>query len=169
MTGHIIISENQIDENNIIKRIAINPQKDKFILQCYEHGSVNKVTVRYLLEKKRGKRYLNGLYPQDQLKEIFVSNDEAYLAVISSYDQETFVKLYSTKYISEHSSLGLKGNQVVGANVDSTEYFLVASEYSDLLPQRLIYDSVTPIGKNIKNSYYENDIQTLKRLGIVGF
>ncbi len=164
-----IISENQIDENNIIKRIAINPQKDKFILQCYEHGSVNKVAVRYLLEKKRGKRYLNGLYPQDQLKEIFVSNDEAYLAVISSYDQETFVKLYSTKYISEHSSLGLKGNQVVGANVDSTEYFLVASEYSDLLPQRLIYDSVTPIGKNVKNSYYENDIQTLKRLGIVGF
>ena len=58
---------------------------------------------------------------------------------------------------------------MVGANVDSTEYFLVASEYSDLLPQRLIYDSVTPIGKNIKNSYYENDIQTLKRLGIVGF
>lgn len=138
-------------------------------MQCYEHGSVNKVTVRYLLEKKRGKRYLNGLYPQDQLKEIFVSNDEAYLAAISSYDQETFVKLYSTKYISEHSSLGLKGNQVVGANVDSTEYFLVASECSDLLPQRLIYDSVTPIGKNIKNSYYENDIQTLKRLGIVGF
>lgn len=138
-------------------------------MQCYEYGSVNKVTVRCLLEKKRDKRYLNGLYPQDQLKEIFISNAEVYLAAISLYNQETFVKLYSTEYISEHSSLGLKGNQVVGTNVDSTEYFLIPSEYSDLLPQRLIYDSVTPIGKNIKNSYYENDVQTLKRLGIVEF
>lgn len=165
-----IISEEPINkQSNIIKSIAINPQKDKFILQCYEHGSINKVTVRYLLEKKQERRYLNGLYPQDKLKEIFVSNDEAYLAAISLYNQETYVKLYSTEYISEHSSLGLKGNQVVGTNVDSMEYFLIPSEYSDLLPQRLIYDSVTPIGKNIKNSYYENDIQTLKRLGIVEF
>lgn len=164
-----IISENPIEENNVIQSIAINPQKDVFILQCYEYGSVNKVTVRCLLEKKRDKRYLNGLYPQDQLKEIFISNAEVYLAAISLYNQETFVKLYSTEYISEHSSLGLKGNQVVGTNVDSTEYFLIPSEYSDLLPQRLIYDSVTPIGKNIKNSYYENDVQTLKRLGIVEF
>lgn len=164
-----IISENPIEENNVIQSIAINPQKDVFILQCYEYGSVNKVTVRCLLEKKRDKRYLNGLYPQDQLKEIFISNAEVYLAAISLYNQETFVKLYSTEYISEHSSLGLKGNQVVGTNVDSTEYFLIPSEYSDLRPQRLIYDSVTPIGKNIKNSYYENDVQTLKRLGIVEF
>lgn len=33
------------------------------------------------------------------------------------------IKLYSTEYVSEHLSLGLKGNQVVGTNVDSTEYF----------------------------------------------
>ena len=162
-----VVSANPIDENNIIKSIAINPQKDKFILQCYEHGSVNKITVRFLLEKKREKRYLNGLYPQDQLKEIFVASDETYLAAISLYNQEKFIKLYSTKYISEHSSLVLKGNQVVGAFVDSTEYFLIPFEYINLLPQRLIYDTATPIGKNIKNSYYENDIQILKEIGIV--
>lgn len=136
-------------------------------MQCYEHGSVNKITVRFLLEKKREKRYLNGLYPQDQLKEIFVASDETYLAAISLYNQEKFIKLYSTKYISEHSSLVLKGNQVVGAFVDSTEYFLIPFEYINLLPQRLIYDTATPIGKNIKNSYYENDIQILKEIGIV--
>lgn len=162
-----IISENRAIGNNVLKSVAINPEKDKFILQCYENGSINKVTVRYLLEKKREKRYLNGYYPDSKLQEIFVVSGDTYLAVFSSYNQDTFIKLYSTKYISEHFSLGLKGNQVVGTRVDSTEYSLIPSEYVDLLPQRLIYDSVAPFGKNVKNSYYENDIQILKRIGIV--
>lgn len=78
-----------------------------------------------------------------------------------------FVKLYSTEYISEHLSLGLKGNQVVGTNVDSTECFLISSEHIDRLPKRLIYNTPTPLGKNIKNPYYENDILILKELEIL--
>ena len=79
----------------------------------------------------------------------------------------TFIKLYSTEYISEHLSLSLKGNQVVGAIVDSTEYFLISPEHTTDLPNRLIYNSPTPLGKNIQNSYYENDIVMLERLGIL--
>ena len=41
--GTYIITNEQLSENNIIKSISINPNIDKFILQCYAHGSVNKV------------------------------------------------------------------------------------------------------------------------------
>lgn len=52
--GMYIITNKQLFENNIIKSISINPNIDKFILQCYAHGSVNKVPVR-ILQEKRGK------------------------------------------------------------------------------------------------------------------
>ncbi|WP_302614508.1 hypothetical protein, partial [uncultured Bacteroides sp.] len=103
----------------------------------------------------------------DCLKGIYVISEETYIATLSLYNNDTFIKLYSTEYISEHSLLGLKGNQVVGTNVDSTEYFLIPSECVELLPKRLIYNSATPVGKNIKNPYYRSDILTLKELGIL--
>lgn len=165
--GTYVVTENPITENNITKSIAINPDKDRFILQCYEHGSVNKVSVRMIQEKKRERKYLNGCYSQDCIKEIYVISEETYIATISLYNKDEFIKLYSTEYISEHFSLGLKGNQVVGTNVDSTEYFLISSEYSEQLPKRLIYNSPNPLGKNIKNLYYENDILTLEKMGIL--
>lgn len=123
--------------------------------------------VRILLEKKKEKKYLNGCYSQDCLKDIYIISEETYIATISSYNNNTFIKLYSTEYISEHLSLSLKGNQVVGAIVDSTEYFLISPEHTTDLPNRLIYNSPTPLGKNIQNSYYENDIVMLERLGIL--
>ncbi len=127
--GTYIITDKLLSENNIIKSISINPDIDKFVLQCYEHGSVNKIPVRVLQEKKREKIYSNGCYSQDCLKGIYVISEETYIATLSLYNNDTFIKLYSTEYISEHSSLGLKGNQVVGTNVDSTEYFLIPSEW----------------------------------------
>lgn len=165
--GTYVITEKKISESSIIRSITINPNIDKFILQCYEHGSVNKVPVRILLEKKKEKKYLNGCYSQDCLKDIYIISEETYIATISSYNNNTFIKLYSTEYISEHLSLSLKGNQVVGAIVDSTEYFLISPEHTTDLPNRLIYNSPTPLGKNIQNSYYENDIVMLERLGIL--
>lgn len=161
------ITDSPITQNNIAKCVTINPDRDIFILQCYEHGSVNKVPVRTIKEKKKDRKYLNGCYVQDCLKEIYVISEETYIATISLYNNIKFIKLYSTKYISEHSSLNLKGNQIVGTNVDSTEYFLISSDHINLLPKRLIYNSPNPIGKNIKNLYYENDIQILKELGIL--
>jgi len=165
--GTYIITNEQLSENNIIKSISINPNIDKFILQCYAHGSVNKVAIRILQEKKRKRKYLNGCYSQDYLKDIYVISEETYIAALSSYNNDIFIKLYSTEYVSEHLSLGLKGNQVVGTNVDSTEYFLISSEHSNQLPKRLVYNTPTPLGKNIKNPYYENDILALKELGIL--
>ncbi|WP_302614547.1 hypothetical protein, partial [uncultured Bacteroides sp.] len=108
--GTYIITDKLLSENNIIKSISINPDIDKFVLQCYEHGSVNKIPVRVLQEKKREKIYSNGCYSQDCLKGIYVISEETYIATLSLYNNDTFIKLYSTEYISEHSLLGLKGN-----------------------------------------------------------
>lgn len=88
------------------------------------------VSIKCLSEyckKKEERKYLNGCYSQDCLKDIYVISEETYIATLSLYNNDVFVKLYSTEYISEHLSLGLKGNQVVGTNVDSTEYFLISS------------------------------------------
>ena len=76
------------------------------------------------------------------------------------------MKLYSTENISQHTSLSLKGNQVVDSIVDETDFYLIPNENKDMIPQRIVYSSPTPLGKNIANAYYEKDIIALRRMGV---
>ena len=52
--GMYIITNKQLFENNIIKSISINPNIDKFILQCY-HMEVSIKCLSEYCKKKRGK------------------------------------------------------------------------------------------------------------------
>ena len=73
--------------------------------------------------------------------------------------------MYSTENISQHTSLSLKGNQVVDSVVDETDFYLIPNENKEMIPQRIVYSSPMPLGKNITNIYYAKDILTLKKCG----
>lgn len=166
--GSYIISKEADYQKELLKSIPLlESYKNGFLLLCYNKGNVNKIPIRRLLEKKkRNFKYINGYYQQAQLKEIYTIKSECFILILSLYQKEKYIKLYSTRNISQHTSLSLKGNQVVDSIIDEAEYYLIPCENEEILPQRIIYSSPTPLGKNIANTYYEKDILTLGKWGI---
>lgn len=165
--GTYEITENPNERNSINRVIPIGVSPNKFMLLCYEHGSVNKISIRTLIEKKKNYRYLNGKHQQNKLKEVFLIDSDTYIVIVSTYSNTKYIKLYSTQNITTHSSLGLKGNQVVATNVDNAEYFLYPVNFIDQSSQRIIYNSATPLGKDINSQYYKKDIQLLREMGML--
>ena len=44
-------------------------------------------------------------------------------------------------------------------------FYLIPNENKEMIPQRIVYSSPMPLGKNITNIYYAKDILTLKKCG----
>lgn len=164
--GSYMISENYCNAENILKSVPLLEScKNGYLLLCYDKGNINKVPIRLLLEKKKKNfRYINGFYRHNQLKKICTIKTECFISIISLYNNEKYIKLYSTSNISKHTSLCLKGNQVVDSIVDETDYNLIPNDFEKEIPQRLIYSSPMPLGKNIDNAYYLEDIQKLNKI-----
>ena len=140
--------------------------KNGFLLLCYNKGNINKIPIRTLLEKKKKNfKYINGYHQHTRLKEVYTIKSECFILILSLYQKEKYVKLYSTENISQHTSLSLKGNQVVDSVVDETDFYLIPNENKEMIPQRIVYSSPMPLGKNITNIYYAKDILTLKKCG----
>lgn len=166
--GSYVISETPCSQEELLKSVALLEScKNGFLLLCYDKGNVNKILIRTLLEKKkRDFKYINGYHQHTRLKEVYTIKSECFILILSLYQKERYMKLYSTENISQHTSLSLKGNQVVDSIVDETDFYLIPNENKGMIPQRIVYSSPTPLGKNIANAYYEKDIIALRRMGV---
>lgn len=166
--GSYCITDEYCEDNDISKSIPLyDDLRNGYMLLCYEKGSVNKILIRTLIEKKkRGYKYMNGCYHIEKLKEIFCIKKDSFIVAISTYNGDKFIKIYNTKNITKHLALSSKGNQIVDSIIDSIEYYLVPNECEDRLPKRLIYYSPQPIGKDLTNEYYESDIQIIRDMNI---
>lgn len=165
--GSYVISETPSSQEGLLKSVTLLEScKNGFLLLCYNKGNINKIPIRTLLEKKkRNFKYINGYHQHTRLKEVYTIKSECFILILSLYQKEKYVKLYSTENISQHTSLSLKGNQVVDSVVDETDFYLIPNENKEMIPQRIVYSSPMPLGKNITNIYYAKDILTLKKCG----
>lgn len=165
--GSYVISETPGSQEGLLKSVTLLEScKNGFLLLCYNKGNINKILIRTLLEKKkRNFKYINGYHQHTRLKEVYTIKSECFILILSLYQKEKYVKLYSTKNISQHTSLSLKGNQVVDSVVDETDFYLIPNENKEMIPQRIVYSSPMPLGKNITNVYYAKDILALEKCG----
>lgn len=165
--GSYVISETPSSQEGLLKSVTLLEScKNGFLLLCYNKGNINKIPIRTLLEKKKKNfKYINGYHQHTRLKEVYTIKSECFILILSLYQKEKYVKLYSTENISQHTSLSLKGNQVVDSVVDETDFYLIPNENKEMIPQRIVYSSPMPLGKNITNIYYAKDILTLKKCG----
>ncbi len=166
LNGNFFISDKE--QNNIDVKYILpiyESQKRGFLLQGYDNGCINKVPVRILLDKKYNYIYSNGKSNEGNLMLLeFVENDDAIIKVNTIKNDKEYVKLYPVNKISEHIFLHLKGNQVVPKEIDYVvSYLLDYAAYKAEL-SRLIYDSGTPIGKDITNVSYQTEFSILNQI-----
>jgi very-short-patch-repair endonuclease len=91
-------------------------QKDGYLLYCYAEGTVNKVGVQQLVDKKLNKEYLNGLYEYGKLKTIKIAtNEDEILGIWFEVDDVARFKGHRIKHISSHDRLDCIGNQVMNS------------------------------------------------------
>lgn len=165
--GSYIVMDTEINSKDILQSIPItNEMKKGYILQCYNNGCINKYPIKNILDKKKGFKYINGLYLYASIKMISIIADDLYLIVKSEYNNETYIKIYNSSNISLHTSLNLKGNQVVDNLGDNISYYILPNNKIDKL-KKLLYNSPTGIGKNIENQYYLEEKNTLIELGVI--
>jgi len=156
--------------NNIIYTIPIPEQESPsgFLLLCYNNGSINKISIKILLSKKRNYRYTTGSYPNAKLIGVYPIATDSYILIESQYDNKSYIKIYHTSKISTHYGFHLKGNQVVGI-IDNVRYKVIPENLSEKLPTKLIYHSAIPKGKCINQKYYQKEFNTLEKLGLLQF
>lgn len=101
---------------------------------------------------------------------ISIISDDLYLIVKSECNDERYIKIYNSSNISLHTSLHLKGNQVVDNAGDnarySISYYILPNNLVNKL-KKLIYNSPAGIGRNIDNVYYLEEKNILIKLGVI--
>lgn len=169
--GSYIVMDTKIVSKDILQTIPLtNEMKKGYILQCYNNGCINKYPMRNILDKKKGFKYINGLYAYSSIKMISIISDDLYLIVKSECNDERYIKIYNSSNISLHTSLHLKGNQVVDNAGDnarySISYYILPNNLVNKL-KKLIYNSPAGIGRNIDNVYYLEEKNILIKLGVI--
>lgn len=133
------------------------------LLLCYNNGCVNRMSIPMILCKKYNYRYSNGIYKNADLMKAFIADESDYISVVSTALDKKYMKIYPIADISDHSSLGLKGNQVISQNFHSIEHWnIIEGKYAGHV-EKLIYSSRSGIGKNILSRYYAEEMEWLNK------
>lgn len=135
-------------------------EKNGFLLQCYDNGRVNKVSIKTLLNKPLNKKWLNGKSRFNLTLLEIISNDTLIMLLTKNND-EVFVKIYKSEWISTHDDLILMGNEIT-KHLDNLIFNILPIELEDKL-KRLTFKSPRSNPINIKNSYYAVEWEVLKK------
>ena len=133
------------------------------LLLCYNNGCVNRMSIPFILCKKYNYMYTNGLYKNADLMKAFIANESDYVSIVSTAIDKKFIKIYPISEISDHSSLGLKGNQLISQNFHTIESWnIIEGKYIGHV-EKLVYSSRSGIGRNLLSNYYSDEVKWLTK------
>lgn len=138
-------------------------QRNGFILQCYDSGYVNKVSISALLAKKIDKEYSRGLNTAARLIHIEATDSERILGIYFTENRERKFKAHLTDKMNKRDGFDLEGYKVMYNDFKNIEFKLIPLKYQQDL-DRLIFTSFTAIGKPLSNKYYEAEWTVLSRI-----
>ena len=157
---YIMTNDNPLDADNVLP-IKAN-QKNGFLLQCYDNGHINKVFISYLLSRKIGKEYMNGLNSESKLIYFDIIESEKVIGLYFNEDGTKKFKAHLTENISIREQLHLQGIKVIYNDYDNLEYKIYPIDINNDI-SRLVFHSFTANGKPIDNNYYEKEWMILKK------
>lgn len=112
--GSYMISESPIMQDLHMSIPFNDNMQESFLLQCYDNGCVNKVSVEIILNLRRDFEYSNGIYKKANIQNSFILDSKDYIAVKYSSEEcfkYRFIQVSSVAPI--HSILGLKGTPMI--------------------------------------------------------
>ena len=147
------------------------------LLLCYNNGGVNRICPYDFLNPKRangrrgwkdeGRRYGNGMYAEAELMNVYTCMNKDYIAVLSTDKTfEQFAKVHSISAIAEHTTIHLKGNQLVPSDATTVSFVLVpVSKYHFVSALSLRdYQTTTSYGFRRKNIQLRGTFENLDKL-----
>lgn len=144
--------------NDFDYKIRINKSfKDGYLLICYnESGYVNRVKISKLLKKQR-KIYQNGIYGNNTINQILVTDVDAIIGVIYHNNGIKYFKAFlSNQLKSNNGNVGLQGYKTMSDNYDTIQYLVLPIDLKEDI-SRLIFKSFGASGKSFDNSNYKNE------------
>jgi len=134
-------------------------QNEGFLLQCYTNGRINKVDIRTLLNKALNNNYLNGKSKFD-IKLLTIIDKEQLVLLITKTNNQTFVKIHKTEWITTHDNLILMGNEIT-KDLENLEYVILPIELEKEL-KKLTFKSSRANSISTTHKNYSKEWEVLK-------
>lgn len=155
----------KIQGQEILVHLSVSEeQKNMFLLQCYDNGCINKVPVKNFFNMQKGYRYKNGINQDANLLQVIIASNSDFVAITCRQGIDDYIKIFPIIEISAHTTLGLKGNQLLSQNYDVVLgfYAVTASSISNL--QRLVSSTRSNLGRKMSSSSFEHEIVYFKEM-----
>ena len=106
--GTFVLSENHIEDRRILYSVALPEENmDGYsLLLCYDDGTVNRVPVNDIVNKKRNYYYNNGVFKGASFMDAFLAEDRQFIVLSSSGSP---VACCPVSEIPAQTMLGMKG------------------------------------------------------------
>ena len=147
------------------------------MLLCYDNGCVNRIRPYDFLNPKRSngkrgwkdedRRYENGFYSSANLLDVYSCVTGDYIAVYSTdKNGDKYAKVHALSAVAEHTSIQLKGNQVVPTDSTEVSYVLIKAHQYHFVSALCLkdYQTTTNSGFFRKNIQLRASFENLDKL-----
>jgi len=135
-----------------------------YLLQGYDNGCLNKVSISSLLAKRIGRQYKNGLNNQANLIFLKIISKDEILVLHFDENNVNKVKAHKTINVSTRDHLHLQGYKVIYNDFKNLKYQILPISIHERI-KRLVYRSFTSNGKSILNSNYNAEWKEIMKYG----
>ena len=149
----------------------------EIMLLCYDNGCVNRIRPYDFLNPKRSngkrgwkdeeRRYENGFYSAANLLNVYSCVSGDYIAVYSTdKNGDKYAKVHALSAVAEHTSIQLKGNQVVPTDSTEVSYALIKAHQFHFVSALCLkdYQTTTNSGFRRKNMQLRATFDNLDKL-----
>ena len=147
------------------------------MLLCYDNGCVNRIRPYDFLNPKRSngkrgwkdedRRYENGFYSASNLLNVYSCVSGDYIAIHSTdKNGDKYAKVHAMSAVAEHTSIQLKGNQVVPTDSTEVSYALIKAHQYHFVSALCLkdYQTTTSSGFRRKNIQLRASFENLDKL-----
>lgn len=137
-----------------------------FVLLGYSNGRINKVPVRFLLNKTRDTLFRGEINTDNKLILLEAISEHMLLLIHTIQKGVEYVKVYDTANISPRSDVRKKGNVVVTAQKEEVKMYLLLNNKHRRALKSIFYLSPTPLGVEIHKDKCKEAIEYLQNLHV---
>lgn len=138
--------------------------ENSLLVQVYENGSINRVTVGTLLKKKRGYEYQNAFCQQSSLIFVAFAREDNYLFIKTAFKGEEYIKIITLNKFKINTVLAHKGLPIFTVPFDGfVQLDILTPAEADNL-KHIHTEAPTTLGSPVRSLSVVQDIIYLKNL-----
>lgn len=148
-----------LDSKDVLVKLNVDENcKNNYLLQCYDNGCINKVPVKNFFNMQKNYQYKNGVNKDANLMQVIIASDSDFVAIISRQGVNKYIKIFPVSGISAHTTLGLRGNQLLSQNYDLVVAFYVVPLSAVSYVEKLITSTRSNLGRKMDSPAFRREV-----------